>query len=97
MTAKPEILAPAGNLEKMKIALAYGADAVYIGGRQFGLRAFADNFNLEEMKKGIEFAHNRGKKVYVTMNIFARNDDFVGMEEYIRSLKQIGADAVPEK
>lgn len=94
MTAKPEILAPAGNLEKMKIALAYGADAVYIGGRQFGLRAFADNFNLEEMKKGIEFAHNRGKKVYVTMNIFARNDDFVGMEEYIRSLKQIGADAV---
>jgi putative protease len=91
---KPELLAPAGSLEKLKIALAYGADAVYIGGRQFGLRAFADNFTLEEIKEAVDFAHNLDKKVYVTMNIFARNDDFFGMEGYIRSLKRIGADAV---
>jgi len=91
---KPELLAPAGNLEKLKIALAYGADAVYIGGRQFGLRAFADNFSVEEMGEGISFAHSMGKKVYVTMNIFARNYDFDGMADYIRTLKQLKADAV---
>lgn len=94
MLNKPELLAPAGNLEKLKIALAYGADAVYMGGKQFGLRAFADNFNLEEMKEAIDYAHRMGKKVYVTMNIFARNDDFAEMVDYIRSLKQIGADAI---
>ncbi|HCS73688.1 MAG TPA: peptidase U32 [Clostridiales bacterium] len=90
----PELLAPAGNLEKLKIALAYGADAIYLGGRQFGLRAYADNFNLEDMKVGIDYAHGLGKKVYVTMNIFARNNDFDGMEDYVHSLKQINADAV---
>ena len=94
MTTKPELLAPAGNLEKMKIALTYGADAVYIGGMQFSLRAYADNFNLAELKEGIGYAHKAGKKVYVTMNVFARNDDFDGMEEYVRSIKQAGADAV---
>ena len=90
----PELLAPAGNLEKLKIALAYGADAVYLGGRQFGLRAYADNFSLEDMKEGIDYAHKLKKKVYVTMNIFARNNDFDGMEDYVHSLKQINADAV---
>jgi putative protease len=94
VTTKPELLAPAGNLEKMKIALTYGADAVYIGGMQFSLRAYADNFNLAELKEGIGYAHKAGKKVYVTMNVFARNDDFDGMEEYVRSIKQAGADAV---
>ncbi len=94
MIKLPELLAPAGNLEKLKIALAYGADAVYLGGRQFGLRAFADNFSLEDMKEGIDYAHRLGKKVYVTMNIFARNEDFDGMENYVRSLKQINVDAV---
>jgi len=91
---KPELLAPAGNMEKLKIALAYGADAVYIGGKQFGLRALADNFNLEEMKEAIKYTHKMGKKAYVTMNIFARNDDFNEMEEYVRSLKLIEADAI---
>jgi putative protease len=73
--------------------LAYGADAVYIGGKQFGLRAFADNFNLEEMKEASDMRTKMGKKSYVTMNMFARNDDFDEMEEYVRS-KAIGADAV---
>ena len=91
---KPELLAPAGNLEKLKVAFAYGADAVYIGGKQFGLRAFADNFTLEEMEEGISYAHQLNKKVYVTINIFARNDDFVGMKDYIHILKQMNADAV---
>lgn len=92
--AHPELLAPAGNLERLKIAFAYGADAVYIGGRQFGLRAFADNFSREEMEEGIEYAHKSGKKVYVTMNIFAHNEDFDGMEDYITMLDEIKADAV---
>lgn len=94
MRNKPELLAPAGNLEKLKTAIAYGADAVYLGGRQFGLRAFADNFSLEEIKEGIDYAHSMHRKVYVTMNIFARNDDFIGMKEYIKSLRQLGVDAV---
>jgi len=94
MIGIPELLAPAGNMEKLKVAFAYGADAVYIGGKRFGLRAFADNFTPEEIKEGIDFAHRIGKKVYVTMNIFARNEDFNGMEEYIRYLKRVGADAV---
>ena len=91
---KPELLAPAGNLEKLKIALAYGADAVYMGGRQFGLRAFADNFSEEEMREGIAYAHQLGKKVYITMNIFARNNDFEGMEDYVRFLHRAEVDAV---
>jgi putative protease len=90
----PELLAPAGNLERLKTALAYGADAVYIGGRQFGLRAFADNFTMEEMARGVAYAHSLNKKVYVTMNIFAHNEDFEGMEEYIAYLDRINVDAV---
>jgi putative protease len=91
---RPELLAPAGNLERLKIALAYGADAAYIGGRQFGLRAFADNFTRKEMEEGIAYAHRNGKRIYVTMNIFARNEDFDEMEEYVRMLREIGADAI---
>lgn len=91
---RPELLAPAGNPERLKIALAYGADAVYIGGKDFGLRAFADNFTDVEMEKGIEYAHSLNKKVYVTMNIFAHNSDFTGMEEYIKWIHEVGADAV---
>jgi len=94
MIKRPELLAPAGNLEKMKIAFAYGADAVYIGGKRFGLRAYADNFSMDEITEGINFAHNIGKKVYITMNVFARNDDFDGMKKYIGFLKNAGADAV---
>ena len=70
---KPEILAPANSLEVLKTAVEYGADAVYIGGEMYGLRAKAKNFSTEDMKKGIEYAHSRGKKVYVTANITAHN------------------------
>ena len=72
MNEKPELLAPAGNLQKLKLAFYFGADAVYVGGKAFSLRTFADNFTDEELKEGIEYAHARGKKVYVAANIFAR-------------------------
>ena len=91
---KIELLAPAGDLEKLKIALLYGADAVYIGGEAYGLRAKAKNFDLSKMKEGIEFAHARGAKVYVTANIFAHNDDFEGMADYFKEIEKIGADAL---
>ena len=68
---KPELLAPAGNMEKGKMALLYGADAIYLGGKMFGLRAFANNFDLPEIAEITEYAHKLGKKVYVTVNIFA--------------------------
>lgn len=91
---KVELLAPAGNLEKLKMAIIYGADAVYLAGEEFGLRAYAGNFTKEELKDGIEFAHAAGKKVYVTMNIIPHNDDFQGMPEYIQGIKAAGADAI---
>ncbi|MTV49742.1 DUF4911 domain-containing protein [Heliobacillus mobilis] len=89
-----EVLAPAGNLEKLIMALHYGADAVYLAGQAYGLRAFADNFTLEEMAEGIGYAHERGKKVYVTVNIFAHNRDFAGLSEYLQQLEALGADAI---
>ena len=91
---KMELLAPAGDLEKLKIAVLYGADAVYIGGETYGLRAKAKNFDLDTMAEGIRFAHERGVKVYVTANIFAHNDDFDGMAEYFKAVEKIGADAL---
>jgi putative protease len=91
---KIELLAPAGNLETLKVAVLYGADAVYIGGSEYGLRAKAKNFTEEEMKEGIAFAHQHGVQVYVTANIFAHNSDFLGMKEYFLSLKAMQADAV---
>ncbi len=91
---KMELLAPAGDLEKLKIAVLYGADAVYIGGETYGLRAKAKNFDLDTMAQGIRFAHERGVKVYVTANIFAHNDDFDGMAEYFKAVEKIGADAL---
>ena len=94
MIKKPELLAPAGNLAKLKVAFAYGADAGYMGGKQFGLRAFAGNFDNDEMRTAVEYAHSIGKKVYVTMNIFAHNDDFKGMKEYMEFLSDIEVDAV---
>lgn len=93
-TKKVELLAPAGDIEKLKIAVLYGADAVYIGGEAYGLRAKAKNFSLETMKEGIDFAHSRGVKVYVTANIYAHNADFNGMAEYFRDVEKIGADAL---
>ncbi|OWZ83461.1 peptidase U32 family protein [Natranaerobius trueperi] len=89
-----ELLAPAGNLEKLKFAIDYGADAVYLGGKAYGLRAFAGNFSKEEMKAGIDYAHSFGKKVYVTVNIFAHNEDLVGLEDYLKELYELGVDAL---
>lgn len=89
-----ELLAPAGDLEKLKIAVLYGADAVYIGGEAYGLRAKAKNFTAEDMAEGIAFAHAHGVKVYITANIFAHNADFEGMAEYFQAVERMGADAL---
>lgn len=91
---KPEILAPAGNLEKLKMAVLYGADAVYLGGKSYGLRAFGGNFSKEELKEGIEFAHAHGCKVYVTVNIYPHNEDLVHLAEYLEYLYAVQADAI---
>lgn len=91
---KPELLAPAGNMEKLHMALLYGADAVYLGGKMFGLRAFASNFSLAEMDEAVAFAHSLHKKVYVTVNIFAHNEDINNLPDYLRNLKVIGVDAL---
>ena len=91
---KPELLVPASSLEVLRIAVIFGADAVYIGGEAFGLRAKARNFSMEEMKEGIEFAHAHGVKVYVTANILAHNDDLAGVRVYFEELRQIGPDAL---
>ncbi|GFZ31451.1 peptidase U32 [Clostridium zeae] len=91
---KPEILAPAGSLEKLITAIDFGADAVYIGGSKLNLRAFADNFTNEQISEGVKYAHERGKKVYVTMNVFPHNGDLVGLEEYLRNLRDLEIDAI---
>lgn len=91
---KVELLAPAGNLEKAKIALLYGADAVYVGGKEFSLRARASNFTREDLKDLSEFAHNLNKKMYVTCNIIPHNDDFAGLDDYLKFLSEIGVDAI---
>lgn len=91
---KVELLAPAGDLEKLKYAIMYGADAVYLGGKRFGLRAAAGNFTMEEIKEGVCFAHQNKAKVYVTVNIFAHNSDLIGLDEYIKELEECGVDGI---
>lgn len=91
---KPELLAPAGNLEKLKIAVTYGADAVFIGGQEYGLRSNAGNFTFEEMKEGVEFAKKYQAKIYVTTNIFAHNENIDGLEEYLLGLKSAGVHGI---
>ncbi|KRU24137.1 peptidase U32 [Clostridium sporogenes] len=91
---KPELLAPAGNLEKLKTAINFGADAVYLGGSRLNLRAFADNFTDDELQEGIKYAHDRGRKVHVTINVFPRNEDFNGLEEYLKKLYEFNVDAI---
>ena len=91
---KPELLVPASSLEVLKTAVIFGADAVYIGGEAFGLRAKAKNFSMEEMAEGIAFAHEHGVKVYVTANILAHNGDLTGVREYFEELKSVGPDAL---
>ncbi len=90
---KVELLAPAGGFSKLKTAVYFGADAAYIGGKAFSLRSFADNFDADELKNAVEFAHSFGKKVYVTANIFARNADFSALSDYFKYLYEIGTDA----
>ncbi|MGB4661171.1 MAG: peptidase U32 family protein, partial [Mobilitalea sp.] len=89
---KPELLMPAGNLDTLKTAIMYGADAVYMGGDMYGLRAKAKNFSMEDMKEGIAFAHAHGKRAYITANITAHNQDLEGMRQYFKELKAFGED-----
>lgn len=91
---KPELLIPAGGMETLKVAVNYGADAVYMGGSRFGLRAKADNFTYEEMKSAVEYAHAHNVKVYVTVNVFAHNEDIEGLKVYFKEIRDIGIDAV---
>ena len=89
-----ELLAPAGNFEKLKTAFYYGADACYLGGKQFGLRALSDNFDYAQLKQAVDYAHNINKKIYVTVNILAHNTDFDGLQEYVEYLQKISVDGV---
>ena len=89
-----ELLSPAGDLERLKFACLYGADAVYIGGQDFSLRANAKNFSLEEIKEGVDYAHKLGKKVYVTVNIVFHDEDIRGLDEYLLYLDKIKVDAI---
>ena len=93
MNMKVELLAPAGNFNKLKTAFYFGADAVYLGGKDFSLRSFADNFTREEIAEAVKYAHARGKKIYVTVNIYARNKDLALMEDYFAFLQSAGVDA----
>ena len=94
MKTKVELLAPAGDMEKLKTALHFGADAVYFAGKNYGLRAMSSNFTEEEMTEAINLVHSLNKKAYVTLNVYARNNDFDGLGDYVRHLENIGIDAV---
>ncbi|MCI2933912.1 U32 family peptidase [Staphylococcus haemolyticus] len=91
---KPELLAPAGNLEKLKIAVHYGADAVFLGGQEYGLRSNADNFTMAEIKEGVEFASQYNAKIYVTTNIIAHDENIKGLENYLIKLEKTGATGI---
>ncbi|EGQ4046990.1 collagenase-like protease [Staphylococcus pseudintermedius] len=91
---KPELLAPAGNLEKLKIAVHYGADAVFIGGQEYGLRSNADNFTIDEIREGVEFANRYGAKIYVTTNIIAHDENMEGLDDYLEQLEATGATGI---
>ena len=91
---KPELLAPGGSLEKLKTAIDYGADAVYIGGDTFSLRVAAENFSVEDMREGLKYAHDRGRRVYLTANIIPHNRDIAELKDYIAEIRPLGFDAV---
>ena len=93
MTKKIELLSPAGDLERLKVTLLYGADAVYIGGKKYSLRANSTNFSIDEIRQGCDFAHKLGKKVHLTLNIVFHNEDMEGVEEYIKEVVEAGIDA----
>lgn len=90
----PELLAPAGDMEKLRMAFAYGADAVYLGGKNFGLRAFSENFDAEELQQAFSYAHALSRKVYVTVNAFCHHDDLEGLPDYLQQLEKMGCDAI---
>lgn len=90
----PQLLCPAGNMEKLKVAISYGADAVYLAGQHYGLRSAADNFTPDELKEAVSFAHDRGVKVYVALNSFFHDKDFVGLDDYLVFLESLGVDAL---
>lgn len=94
MNKKPQLLAPAGDYEKLLFAIAYGADAVYLGGEEFGLRVKSNNFTLEEIKKAVDYAHDHGVKVYITVNIFAHNEDIEALPQYLSALNDIRPDGL---
>ena len=89
-----ELLSPAGNFEKLKTAIYYGANACYFAGKKYGLRALADNFEIDELKTSVEYCHKHNVKAYITLNILAHNDDFNGLKEYLDYLQEINVDAV---
>ena len=94
MENKIELLAPAGDMEKLKTALHFGADAVYLAGKNYGLRAMSANFTNEELEQAVQLVHNAGKKLYITLNIYAKEKDFEGLQDYVKYLKKINVDAV---
>lgn len=91
---KAELLLPAGNMEKLEVVFKYGADAAYLGGEMFNLRAFAGNFNQDELRKAVEYSHSLGKKIYVTLNVIPHNEEMDQLPEYVRFLETIGVDGV---
>ena len=90
----PELLAPAGNFEKMKAAILYGADAVYLAGMSFGMRAAADNFSLEELRETVDYAHARNKRVYLTVNVMPHEREYAALRQYFTDLQGIPVDAL---
>ncbi|MBE6568691.1 MAG: U32 family peptidase [Ruminococcaceae bacterium] len=94
MKKKPELLSPAGNMEKLRAAVLYGADAVYLAGKQFGMRAASDNFTEEELAEAVQFCHSRGVKLYVTVNVMPHTEEYISLDDHLRFLEAIGVDAV---
>ena len=94
MKKVPELLSPAGNFEKMVAAVRYGADAVYLAGKAFGMRSAADNFTLEELSRAVRYAHERGVKVYLTVNTMPHEDEYPALEQYLTDLRAIPVDAL---
>ena len=90
---KPELLSPAGDFERLRYALAYGADAVYLAGKDFGMRTASDNFGEEELQRAVEYAHARGKRVFVTVNTMPRNEEVERLPAFLQALERMGADA----
>ena len=94
MRKKPELLCPAGDMEKLKMAVLYGADAVYLGGTSFGMRSFAGNFDRDELPEAVRYAHSHGVRAHVTVNTMPRNEETAQLPEYLRSLDAAGVDAL---